>query len=147
MGKSLRALRLWTVVSMAGLIFQYIAGLLTNAYSPSSGFTNNTDYWAINWHWTFGYALGVIALVLLVLSALTRRGAYIVLAAVTFAGVASAGVFGMLFVNSSPNAPVYSIAMGVAFLVSFSANFLLSGMMMMGDRATPAAPAAWNPTP
>jgi hypothetical protein len=125
---SLRALQITSIVTTAALVVQYIAGLLTNAYAPASGFTTNSDWWAINIHWTFGYAL-------------TRRGRYVGLAVVTLLGVIAAGFAGMAFVASTPNAPIYSVEMGVAFLVAFTTSFLLAGMTMMTGGTVRTSPA------
>jgi hypothetical protein len=38
----------------------------------------------------------------------------------------------MAFVASTPNAPIFSVEMGVAFLIAFTTSFLLAGMTMMG---------------
>jgi hypothetical protein len=144
----LRALQITSVITTAALVVQYIAGLLTNAYAPASGFTSNSDWWAINLHWTFGYVLGVLAIILVIVAALTRRGLYIALAVVTLLGVLAAGFAGMAFVSSTPNAPIYSVEMGVAFLVAFITSFLLAGMTMMGGgTGRPSPSTASTPSP
>jgi uncharacterized membrane protein YkgB len=145
---SLRALQITSVVTTAGLVVQYIAGLLTNAYAPASGFTTNSDWWAINIHWTFGYVLGILAIILVIVAALTRRGRYVALAVVTLLGVIAAGFAGMAFVASTPNAPIYSVEMGVSFLIAFIASFLITGMTMMGGgmvRTSPSTTSTASP--
>ncbi|HEV2519415.1 MAG TPA: hypothetical protein VGX00_02175 [Thermoplasmata archaeon] len=136
-----RALRPVSMVTMAGLTVQYVAGLLANAYAPSNGFTENTDYWQLNLHWDFGYVLGALALILLIVAALTRKRTFIGLSTVTFAGVLSAAIFGMLYVRSTPNDPLFTVAMGFSFLVAFTSNFILTRF------ALPPSPAATSPIP
>ena len=145
---SLRALQITSVITTALLVVQYIAGLLTNAYAPASGFTSNSSWWALNIHYTVGMVLGILAIILVIVAALTRRGLYIALAVVTLVGVLAAGFAGMAFVGSSPNAPIYSVEMGVAFLVAFITSLMLAGRTMMsGGMVRTSPPTSSAPSP
>ncbi len=113
------------MVSATSILIEGIAGALTNAYGPSS-FTANPSFWQFALHWYFGYAVGVIDLVLIVLAVRSGNSRFVALAAVTLLAVAAAGASGMLFVRSSPNDQTYSIAMAVSFAVAFVANVILN---------------------
>jgi hypothetical protein len=125
------ALKILLPVTGIALVVQYILGLWTNAYAPAAGFTSNTSFPSLDWHYNVGFALGILGILLIVFSALSRRPMNIGLSVVLFAGIAVAGVEGMAFVSTSPNNPVDTMVMGIAFLVSFWASILL-GLSVMG---------------
>ncbi len=138
-----RALRVLIPIAGILLVIQYIAGLYTNAYAPANGFTNNTAFPAINLHYVNGDVLGVVAIIVLIVAAFTRQIRFIGLSVVMLAAILTAGFAGMAFVSSTPNPPVDTVIMGIAFLVAFWAQLLLAAMAMMGGRMGWSSP----PTP
>jgi hypothetical protein len=133
------------LIPIAGLLLvvQYVAGLYTNAYSPASGFTSNTAFPALNLHYTVGMTLGILAILVVIVSAFTRQMAYIGLSVVVLAAILVAGIAGMAFVGTTPNPPVDTVIMGSAFLVAFWATVVLGIISMMGGRmGTSASPPA-----
>lgn len=133
-----KALRVVVPVTGLLLVVQYLLGLWTNAYAPSSGFTDNTSYPSLDWHYNIGFTLGALGVIVLIVAALTRKLPFIGLAAVLLVGIAIAGISGMEFVHSSPNDPVATVVMGVGFLIAFWASLVLGllamGMARMGPR-------------
>jgi hypothetical protein len=124
------------------LVVQYIAGMGTNAYAPAAGFTQNTDFGIYDLHWTNGYVLGVLSIVLVVVAVFSGRARNVASSSVSLAAVLIAAFAGMAFVNSTPNPPWATLTMSFAFLVAFGA--LVSLMLRQGMPGTtgPVAPAA-----
>ena len=112
------SLRYVILATLTLLVGQYLLGLWTNAYAPSS-FTSSTSYPSLDWHYNVGYALFFLALAAVVLAALTRELRLVAPALTLLASVVLAGVFGMMFVASAPNNPLDAFGMGVMFLVAF----------------------------
>lgn len=126
-----KALRVLVPVTGLLLVVQYLLGLWTNAYAPAAGFTSNSSFPSLDWHYNIGFALGILGLLVVIVAAFTRRAPYIGFALLLFAGIAIAGVAGMRFVNSAPNPPLDAVLMGVGFLVAFWASLAL-GWFAMG---------------
>ncbi len=134
------------MASSTVILIEGIAGGLTNEYGPST-FTANPNFWQFAFHWYFGYLVGIVALILLVFAVRSRNSRYIALSAVTLAAVASAGVFGMLFVRTSPNDQTYSSAMAASFAVAFVASVLLNILVGRQFRTPPAESPSSAATP
>ena len=122
------------LIPIAGilLVVQYVAGLYTSAYSPASGFTDNSAFPALNLHYTVGMILGILAIIVVIISAFTRQVRYIGLSVVMVAAILTAGIAGIAYVSSTPNPPVATVIMGISFLVAFWADVALAFMAMMG---------------
>lgn len=126
----------------ADLTIQYILGLLTNAYAPTAGFTQNTDFGVYDGHWTNGEILGVLMIVSIVIVALRRDRPALGMSILAFLAVLVAGIAGMAFVNATPNPPGATVTMGLAFLVAFGAQQALLFRTFMSSGAAPPAPGA-----
>ncbi len=140
-----RALRILVPLTGVLLVAQYIAGLLTNAYAPSAGFTSNSAFPALNAHYTLGELLGVLGIVLVVVAVCSRSLREIIPAVVTFIAILVAGVAGMDFVHAQPNPPAATVAMGLAFLVAF-ATVMAWNFRIMRRTAPAAGPVGGTPT-
>jgi hypothetical protein len=141
-----RALAAVAGVTILALVAEYLLGLWTNLYGPSV-FTRSTSYPALAAHYGVGYALGALALIVVVLAAMSHRRRALVPAVVLLAGVALAGLFGAAYVRSSPNATIDSFAMGFMFLVALVSAFLVvvSRWPRMPGAEPPAAGSAPAP--
>jgi hypothetical protein len=130
------------VLPLAGLdlTLQYIAGLMTNAYAPAAGFTQNTDFGWYDLHWTNGYVLGILMIITLVVVGLSRNYRNLAAAAIAFVAVVVAAFAGMAFVNTTPNPPTATAVMGLAFLVAFAALMALSFRAMATRERPPPTP-------
>ncbi|MFZ1023241.1 MAG: hypothetical protein WAN87_03815 [Thermoplasmata archaeon] len=138
-----RAMQILIPIAGLLLVVQYVAGLYTNAYSPASGFTSNTAYPALNLHYTVGMALGILAIIVVIVSAFTREIRYIGLSVVMLAAILVAGFAGMAFVGTTPNPPIDTVIMGSGFLIAFWATVVLGFTSMMGGRmSTSSSPPA-----
>jgi len=115
-----RTLNVLVPVVGIDLILQYIAGLGSNAYGPSTGFTVNTDFGIYDIHWLNGYVLGILSIILVLVAAISRQARNVLPAIVALAAVLIAGFAGMAFVSSAPNPPGATVTMGIAFLVAFA---------------------------
>lgn len=136
-----RALAAVTGVTILALVAEYLLGLWTNLYGPSA-FTRSTSYPALAAHYGLGYALFVLAILVVVLAALSHRRRALVPAVVLLVAVALAGFFGAAFVRSSPNDPIDSFAMGFMFLVAlFSAFLVAMSRWSRTPAAEPSSPA------
>jgi heme A synthase len=142
----------WTTKALSILLpivgldlgIQYIAGLGANAYAPASGFTTNTAFAVYNVHFLNAYVLGVLTLLLLIVAGFSRLPKNIAPAAVTFVAVLVAALTGMAFIRTTPNPPLATIAMGLAFLVAFAATLawmVRLNMARPGGSVTAAPPA------
>ena len=137
----LRALRILLPVTGLFLVMEYIAGLWTSAYGPANGFTSSTAFPSLSAHYGLGYALGVLAVLVLVVSFFSGQRRLIVQAAVLIVSVGVAGVAGMAFVRSAPNAPIDSVVMGIAFLFAFWAALMLVAATMRSRPSAPVRPS------
>ncbi len=137
---SSKGLRVLLPISGLLLVLQYGLGLWTNAYAPASGFTGSTSFAAYSAHIAVGFLLGLFVLLVLVFALLTKEPRTIVLSAVLFVSVAIAGVAGHLFVSTTPNPPIESVVMGLAFLVAFWCGVALGLSQMMARRGASAPP-------
>lgn len=123
-------------------VAQYVLGLLTNAYAPSSGFTSNTSFNYLDAHYNVGFTLGALSILLVIVAGFTRQPRTIALSVVGFLGILVAGLAGMAFVNTQPNPPNASVLMGVGFLVAFWALSMLGMSLMLAGRADAGSPPA-----
>jgi membrane associated rhomboid family serine protease len=112
------------------LVVQYLDGLWTSAYAPANGFTSNTAFPALNLHYAVGFALAALVVLVAIVSLFTRERRTIALAVVLAASVWWAALSGSAFVRSSPNDPMYSVSMGLAFLIAFWAALMLVAFTM-----------------
>ncbi|MFZ1023292.1 MAG: hypothetical protein WAN87_04075 [Thermoplasmata archaeon] len=125
------------------LIAQYFLGLWTNVYAPAqfasfqTGIDSGPYYPApLRVHVANGDVLFLLSIVALVFAALARQLRLIVPALVLAVSIYVAGELGMLFVNSTPNAPIDSFGMGAMFLVALLSA---AGLLMMSWRSRPVA--------
>ncbi|MCI4335753.1 MAG: hypothetical protein L3K17_00945 [Thermoplasmata archaeon] len=119
------------------LLAQYFLGLWTNVYAPATGFTSNSSSPALDWHYNIGFALGILAILTIVIAALSRQLPLIGTSVVLFLAVLVAGIAGSAFVGSTPNPPSASFWMGAMFLVAFGASMGLTARTWMAARHVP----------
>ncbi|MCI4317369.1 MAG: hypothetical protein L3J96_02425 [Thermoplasmata archaeon] len=132
-------------LTMLLLVVQYLLGLWTNLYGPTA-YTSNTSFPALDAHYNVGFALFFTALILLVLTGLSRELRLVVPAVVGLVAIILAGVYGMMYVGSTPNAPIDSFLMGLMFLVAFGATSAVSSLGMMRHPVGPMPPTPYSPT-
>ncbi|HEV2429275.1 MAG TPA: hypothetical protein VGV64_05450 [Thermoplasmata archaeon] len=113
------------------LAVEYLLGMWTNLYAPSA-FTDSTSFPSLDWHYTNGYVLGVVAILTVVLAALSRKVPYLVLGLVALGAILGAGLSGQAFVGSAPNNPIDSFSMSLAFLFAMIATLLFGVVIRMG---------------
>ena len=138
-----KAQRILVPLVVLDLAVQYIAGILTSAYAPAGGFTDTTSFAYYDAHSLNGMVLGVLALVALIVIAINRNPRFIGMMAVGFVAIVVAALEGMRFVGTTPNDPVATSVMGIAFLVSIGAVQALNFLVM---REAPGRPPA-TPVP
>jgi hypothetical protein len=131
---STTALRVLVPIVGLLLVVQYVLGLLTNAYAPAAGFTSNSTGNYLDAHYSVGYILGILALLIFVVACFTRRARVIVLALVVLLGVVGAGLEGMHYVSTTPNDPTATVGMGLLFLIAFGAAMMLARTLYRGHR-------------
>ena len=107
-------------ITLLLLAVQYILGIWTSAYAPAQ-FTTTPSTAAYTSHIVAGYIVGLAALVLFVVSVLSKDPRVMAQSLAVLVTIGLAGVFGRLFVSTTPNDPAYSFAMGLLFLVAFGA--------------------------
>jgi hypothetical protein len=100
------------------LIAEYLLGLWTNVYAPAM-FTSSASTPALAAHMSAGIALFVAPIVMTVLAALRKELRRVIPSVVTVLAIGAAGVFGRMYISTTPNDPAYSFAMGTLFLVAF----------------------------
>lgn len=100
---------------LAALAVQFLLGLWTNVYAGPTSYPPTLEF-----HFLFGYIVGILSLAMLVLSFLTKELRLWLPSLIVLVGVIIAAVDGLLFLGN-PNAPIFSFLMGVGFLISFSA--------------------------
>lgn len=137
-----KAQRVLVPLASIDLAIQYILGILTNAYAPGGGFTQNTDFGVYDGHWTNGEVLGVLLIVMVIVVALSRDRPALGMAVVSLIAVVIAGFAGMAFVNATPNPPSATVTMGLAFLVAFGAQQALLFRTFMRPAMAPPAGGA-----
>ncbi|HTT25431.1 MAG TPA: hypothetical protein VMH90_00515 [Thermoplasmata archaeon] len=125
------------------LLLQLASGVWTNLTGPST-FTADTMFPALTAHYGVGYLLGILALLALVVTGLTRDLGLILPALLALAFIGAAGIEGSLFVRTAGNPDMDSTGMAVAFLLAFIAQIFLARRWAARRRAAsaPAAPAA-----
>jgi hypothetical membrane protein len=128
---SWKVLRILVPVTGLLLVVQYLLGLWTNAYAPASGFTDNTSFPSLDWHYNIGFLLGILGILVVIVAAFTRKVPYVGFGLLLLAGIALAGIAGMRYVGTTPNAPLDAVLMGIGFLVAFWASLAL-GWFAMG---------------
>lgn len=121
-----RALPYLAGVTLVLLVAQYLLGLWTSAYAPSMFSSSDHSFAPLGFHVIVGYLVGIVAVGMLIVAVPSRYPRYIAQSTVVVAAIAVAGLFGMLFVSSTPNDPVYSFGMGLMFLVAFGTNLSLA---------------------
>ena len=129
----LRGLRAASLVALLLLVIQYLTGLWTSVYAPIQ-FTASSSYPPLLAHYGAGYALGLVALIIVVLAALSHQRRLLAPALGLIVGVVLAAVFGMGFVRSAPNDPADSFLMGLFFLVAFGAAMNIAFSLMRSAR-------------
>jgi heme A synthase len=131
------------VIALIVLVIQYLVGMWTNLYSPAT-FTTDSSYPALDAHYNLGFALGIIGIIGIVFAAITRNVRMIAPAVGLFVWIFVAGFAGMAFVSDTPNNPVYSFVMSVAFLLAFvsALALLFQSMGRFGWRREPVPPTA-----
>lgn len=126
-------------IALALLILQYVLGLWTDVYAPAqfASFDSGSNYApSLRAHIVTGDVLFLVSAVAVVLAAISRRLLLIVPAVVLLVSIFGAGEFGMAFVNSAPNDPIDSFAMGTLFL---AALFTSAALVMFSQRARATA--------
>jgi len=137
-----QAIRYLAPILLLLLVAEYFLGLWVNLYAPAPGFTSSTQLPALIGHYDIGYLLGLLALVAVIFTALSRHVPHIVLAVLVLVGVAVAGIAGGDFVRTSPNPSGASLLMGAMFLVALIGALGLTAMTWMPMRAAPPSPMA-----
>ncbi|HTT35139.1 MAG TPA: hypothetical protein VLX64_03715 [Thermoplasmata archaeon] len=112
------------------LVAQYFLGLWTAAYAPAA-FTSDSSFPSLDWHYTVGFTLFFVGILLVALAALSRDLRLIGGAIVVVVSVLVAGNLGAAFVSSTPNDAADAFGMGVLFLVAFVASM---GVVMTAAR-------------
>jgi hypothetical protein len=137
-------------VELVLLFVQYALGLWTNLYGPDT-FNTNTSLASLDWHFIVGDLLFLVGIVIVILAALARAVRLIVPAVVLVIAVYAAGAFGMAFVNSTPNNPIYSFGMGIMFLVALFSDLAIMGQAwrrsLWQAAMAPMAPSPTVPAP
>jgi hypothetical protein len=143
-----KAARVLVVLIGIDLALQLITGLLTYYYSNGTGFIPgfpSSNFPSYVLHWANGDLLGLLAIVSLIVVALTRNYPNLVIALIVLLAIGGAGVAGMMFISSTPNPDSDAAAMGAAFVVAAAANGFLSYRLRREARAArepgPVAPA------
>ncbi len=131
---------------LAGLFIEYLLGMYVNLYADLPvGISNFSGSYpgqsVVVSHMLFGYVLGVVAVVTLILSALSKEGSLIALGTLGGVCILGAGVAGIYFsfaTHFSNNA--YSFTMAVLFLLAsiFYGNVLqIARTSLKGHTALP----------
>ncbi|MFZ0831185.1 MAG: hypothetical protein WCB18_00965 [Thermoplasmata archaeon] len=115
-----RALGVLAGITLGLLAVQYLLGLWASAYAPAI-FTTTPNTAAYAGHIALGYLVGVVALVMVIVAVLSKNPRPVAQALVILIAIGLAGIFGRMFVTTTPNDPIYSFGMGVMFLVAFGA--------------------------
>jgi hypothetical protein len=130
-------------ITLVLLVVQYLLGIWTNAYAPGMFSPSNRSFAPLGFHVIVGYLVGIVAVMMLIVAALSKHPRYIGQSVGVVVGIGLAGLFGMLYVDSTPNDPAYSFGMGLMFLIAFGACAALA-YAVWGIR--PAMPAPPTPT-
>jgi hypothetical protein len=130
-GWPVRALNILVPLTLVILLAQYFLGLWTNIYAPATGFTSNTSFPSLDWHYNLGFALGVLGILLVIVTGFTRNLGFLALGAVALLGIIVAGLAGGQFVST--NNPLFSFDMGAGFIIAFAAVGAL-GLMLAARR-------------
>ncbi len=139
-----RVLSMVTGITLLFLVIQYLLGLWTNVYAPST-FTPNTSYPSLDWHYMIGDTVFVLSLLTLIFAVLTKEARAIVPAVVLVVAVYVAGQFGMDYVGSTPNNPLDSFGMRVMFLIAFVSAVALAGLSRRITKGTAVQPPSVTP--
>ncbi len=123
------------------LFVQYVSGIWTNVYAPAM-FTSSSSSSALDAHYDGGFALGLLAIVAIAVAVVSRRARLIGQSVGLLLWIAIAGIAGHEFVSQSPNPPVDSVAMAVAFLLAFGTaiGLVYSCWRASTETPPPAAP-------
>lgn len=115
--KNLTALRFLLLAALILLVVQYALGTYVNSYSspPYGGGIFDS-------HYLVGVLLLIVAIIVLVFSALTRSVPAVTTSALALIFIAAAGEAGRLFSYNGQNS-LYSIIMSLAFLAAFATYF------------------------
>jgi hypothetical protein len=139
-----RTLSLLIGLALLLLVTEYLLGLWTNVYAPAV-FTTSISSLALGAHYAVGYALGFVALILLIVAVVSRSLRSVVHALIVLLTIGMAGIFGRLYVSSTPNDPVYSFAMGFLFLVALAACMAIGWFLWRRSPGVPARPSPEAP--
>ena len=101
------------------LVLQYILGMVANIYTlPPYGPSN------IGAHYVFGYVVALVGLIVIIFVAFTRNVGAISFSVLGFISIVLAGESGRGFAFLSQHNGVYSLAMALFWLLSFSSYFI-----------------------
>ena len=110
------------------LIVQYILGMIVNIYALPPYGSN------IGAHYFMGYLLGLIGLITLIFVVFSRQVSAISFSAIGFISIVLAGESGRGFAFLSQHNGVYSLAMALFWLLSFSSYFI--SLFLISSRYT-----------
>lgn len=135
-------------VAMVLLVAQYLLGMWTNVYAPSTpAFYAMKNYTPLGLHVFNGDALFLLAVVALIFAAFSWQLRLIVPAAALAIAILVGGELGMAFENSVN--PIYSFGMGTMWMVAFFATgILLWGSWGLGNAsmAPPSTRVSGSPS-
>ncbi|MCL5681048.1 MAG: hypothetical protein M1515_03250 [Candidatus Thermoplasmatota archaeon] len=101
------------------LILQYVLGMIANIYAtPPYGPSN------IGAHYVIGYVVALVGLITLIFVVFSRQVGAISFSAIGFISILLAGESGRGFAFLSQHNGVYSLAMALFWLLSFSSYFI-----------------------
>ena len=101
------------------LVLQYILGMIANIYALPPYEASN-----IGAHYVIGYVVALIGLITLIIVAFSRQVGAISFSAIGFISIVLAGESGRGFAFLSQHNGVYSLAMALFWLLSFSSYFI-----------------------
>jgi hypothetical protein len=130
------ALRYLGPVLVLLLVVEAALGVATNVNGPAN-FTSQTQFPSLMAHEGVGYLLGLAALIALVAAALQRRVPAIALSLLVLVGVGAAGASGREFIQTDPNANLFSALMAVMFVVALAGAVGMTLLAVRSMRATP----------
>lgn len=117
--KFIKTSRYFLMAVLLLLVLQYILGMVANIYAlPPYGPSN------IGAHYVFGYVVALVGLIVIIFVAFTRNVGAISFSVLGFISIVLAGESGRGFAFLSQHNGVYSLAMALFWLLSFSSYFI-----------------------